>query len=166
MYPGRKFRTRLPIGVIPREHNFEELFERDLETKMQMKGYADNKRYVKPSDIQVGDSVLVRQETSNKATPAYETEPLEVQYRKGTRVVAKRPAGSSIIRSTAYLKFPSDRLKRPTSGPVQNAQQTLSVSHHQAPEKMGPLVWNRLMEAWLGRAPMSPSLPMLPYRSG
>ena len=59
MYPGHKFRTRLPIGVIPREHNFKELFQRDLEKKMQMKGYADNKRYVKPSDIQVGDSVLV-----------------------------------------------------------------------------------------------------------
>ena len=26
MYPSRKFRTRLPIGVIPREHNFEEQF--------------------------------------------------------------------------------------------------------------------------------------------
>ena len=81
MYPGRKFRTRLPIGVTPRKHNFEELFQRDLEKKMQMKGYADNKRYVK-SDIQVGDSVLVRQEAINKATPAYEAEPLRVQCRK------------------------------------------------------------------------------------
>ena len=66
MYSGRKFRTRLPIGVTPREHNFEELFQRDLEKKMQMKGYADNKRYVKPSDIQVGDSVLVQREAINK----------------------------------------------------------------------------------------------------
>ena len=56
---------------------------------MQMRGYADNKRYVKPSDIQVGVSVLVRKEAINQATPAYETESLQVQYRKGTRVVAK-----------------------------------------------------------------------------
>ena len=41
------------------EHTFEELFQRDLEKKMQMKGYVVNKRYVKPSDIRVGDSVLV-----------------------------------------------------------------------------------------------------------
>ena len=34
MYSGHKFRTRLPIGVTPREHNFEELFQRDLEKKM------------------------------------------------------------------------------------------------------------------------------------
>ena len=46
MYPSRKFRTRLPIGVSPREHDFEELYQRALEKKMQMKGYADNKRYV------------------------------------------------------------------------------------------------------------------------
>ena len=99
-----RFRTRLPIGVTPREHNFEELFQRDLEKKMQMKGYADNKRYVKPFDIQVGDSVLVRRETVNKTTPAYEAEPLRVQYRKGTRVVAKRLDGSSVTRTTAHFK--------------------------------------------------------------
>ena len=55
MYSGRKFRARLPIEVNPREHNFDKLFQRGLEKKMQMKGYADNKRYVKPSDMQVGD---------------------------------------------------------------------------------------------------------------
>ena len=36
--------------------------------------------------------------------PAYETEPLQAQYRKGTKVVAKRPDGSSITRTTAYFK--------------------------------------------------------------
>ena len=88
----------------PLEHNFEKLFQRDLEKKMQMKGYADNKRYVKPSDIQVGNSVLVQREAINKTTPAYEAEPLRVQYRKGTRVVAKRPNGSSVTRTTAHFK--------------------------------------------------------------
>jgi len=112
MYPGRKFRTRLPIRVIPREHNFEELFQRNIQKKMQMKGYADDKRYVKPSDIQVGDSVLIRQETSNKATPACETEPLQVQYRKGNRVVAKRPDGRSITR-TKGLTSPLTRDQGP-----------------------------------------------------
>ena len=103
MYSGHKFRTRLPIGVTPREHNFEELFQRDLD-KMQMKGYADNKRYVKPSDIQVGDSVRVPREAINKTTPAYEAGPLRVQYRQGTRVVAKRPDGRSVTRTTAHFK--------------------------------------------------------------
>jgi len=71
---------------------------------MQMKGYAGNKSFIKPSDIQVGDSVLVRQDTSKKATTAYETEALQVQYREGTGVVAKWPDGSSITRTTAHFK--------------------------------------------------------------
>jgi len=119
MYPGCKFHAKLPIGGIPRKHNFEELFQRDLENKMQMKGYADNKRYVKPFDIQVGDPVLVRQETSNKATPAYEREPLQVHYRKGTRVVAKRPDGSSITRTTGYFKESSLQNERRSPQVVQ-----------------------------------------------
>ena len=75
-----------------------QLYQRDLEKKMQMKGYAENKRYVKTSDIQIGDSVLVRRQAVNKASP------LQVQYRKGTRVVAKRPDGSTITRATAHFK--------------------------------------------------------------
>ena len=56
------------------------------------------------SYIQKGDSVLVRRQAVNKASPAYDTEPLQVQYRKGTRVVAKRPDGSTITRTTAHFK--------------------------------------------------------------
>ena len=89
MFPGRKFRTRFPVGVIPRQLDFEELFQRDLEKKMQMKAHADRKKNVKTSDIQVGDSVLVKEDLSSKAPPPYEGEPLEVQHRKETQVVAK-----------------------------------------------------------------------------
>ena len=98
MYPNCKFHTRLPIGVTPRAHEFEELYQRDFERKMKMKGYADNKRYVKTSDLQIGDTVLVRRQAGNKATP------LQVQYKKGTRVVAKRADGSTITRTTAHFK--------------------------------------------------------------
>jgi len=69
-----------------------------------MKEYADNKMYIKPSDIQVGDSVVFQKEAINKATPAYEAEPLWVQYRKGTSVVAKWPDGNSFARTTAWFK--------------------------------------------------------------
>ena len=104
MYPNRKFRTRLPTGFTPSGHDFEELYRRDLEKKMQMKCYADNKRNIKTSDFQIGNSVLVRRQAVNKATPAYETEPLQVQNRKGTRVMAKRTNDSTITRITAYFK--------------------------------------------------------------
>lgn len=51
MFPGRKFHTRLPVGVIPPQLDFVELFQRDLEKKMQMKAHADRKKNVKTSDI-------------------------------------------------------------------------------------------------------------------
>ena len=71
---------------------------------MQLKGNADNTSCVKPSYIQVGDSVLVQREANNKSTPAYDAEPLQVEYRKDTRVVAKRPDGSPVTRTMAHSK--------------------------------------------------------------
>ena len=88
--------------------DFKELYQRDLEKKMQMKAQADQGKFVKASDIQIGDSMLVRQDASSKATPPFESEPLEVQHRKGTQVVARRKDGSTITRATAphFRKVP------------------------------------------------------------
>jgi len=60
MFPGCRFRTRWPVGIIPRQLDFKELFQCDLEKKMQMKVPADWKKNVKTSDIQVKDAVLVK----------------------------------------------------------------------------------------------------------
>ena len=105
MFPARKFRRRLPVGVIPRQLDFKELFQHDLEKKMQMKVHTDRKKNVKTLDIQVGDSVMVKQDLSSKASPPYEGEPLEVQHRKGTQLVAKRRDGSTVRRSTAHFRL-------------------------------------------------------------
>ncbi|KAJ7383329.1 hypothetical protein OS493_028876 [Desmophyllum pertusum] len=103
MFSSRTFRTRLPVGVIPRQLDFEELYQRDLDKKMQMK-VTDNKKVVKKSDIQMGGTVLVKQDARRKANPLFEEEPLKVQYRKGSQVVAKRKDGSTITRTTAQFK--------------------------------------------------------------
>ena len=57
IFPGHKFGIRLPIGVISRQLDLEELFQYDLEN-VQMKEYADRKKNVKTLDIQakVGDA--------------------------------------------------------------------------------------------------------------
>ena len=147
MFPSRKFRTRLPVGVIPRQLDFEELYQRDLEKKMQMKAYADNKKVVKTSDIQMGDSVLVRQDARRKATPPFEEEPLKVQYRKGSQVVAKRKDGSTITRTTAHFKrvpyqsngetersTPAAETEAPTHDPVEPPQSTDLTNGVQQPD--------------------------------
>ena len=47
--------------------------------------------------------MLVKQELSSKASSPYEGNPMEVQYRKVTQVVARRRDGGNVTRSTAYL---------------------------------------------------------------
>jgi len=42
--------------------------------------------------------------------------------------------------SSLQRQFPTDRLMKPTGGQVQRGQQSLSTSHHQAPDKTGPWV--------------------------
>jgi len=124
-YPGCKLHTTLPIGVTSREHNFDELYQRDVEKKMQKKSYADNKRYVKTSENQIEDSVLVCIKAFNKASPPYETKPLQVKYRKGTRVVAERPEGSTITRSIAHFKkVPFSSLVKPNNSAHRMANRT------------------------------------------
>lgn len=104
MSPNRKFRIRLPEGKILCELNFEELHQKDFDEKMKMKSYADGKRHVKISNIQVGDSVLVRKQGKHKGAPPHDRQPLRVLYRKGTQIVAQREDGSSVTRSTVHFK--------------------------------------------------------------
>ena len=60
MYPkyNWKFRTRLPVGKVPRELDFEELYQRDLEEKMKIKTMQLDSVRKRLSNIQMGDSVL------------------------------------------------------------------------------------------------------------
>ena len=68
---------------------------------MQMKAQADGKKGMKTLEIQVGDAILVKKESSTKATPPFEREPLEVQQQNGTQVVTKTRDGCTITQSMA-----------------------------------------------------------------
>ena len=58
--------------------------------KMKIKSYADNKHYVKPCNISLGDSVLVkRQFTMAKGSTVYNPDPMTVVQRKGSMITAK-----------------------------------------------------------------------------
>lgn len=128
MFPGSKFCTRLPAGIMPQQLDFEELFQHNLqcvEKKMQMKAWADGKKGKKASKIQVGDAVLVKQESSNKATPPFEKEPLEVQHQKGMQVVTKTRDGCTITLSMAHFKT-SEKARRWKPRPDSSPKNCLS----------------------------------------
>lgn len=83
---GRKLPDKLPKLKIPDEQATEAdwqklLKERDGCAKMKQKIYADNKRGARPSDIAVGDRVLLKQSRENKLSTNFEPHPYKVVRR-------------------------------------------------------------------------------------
>ena len=115
MFPGCMFHARLPAGIMPRQLDFQELFQHDVqcvEKKMQMKAQADGKKGMKTLEIQVGDAILVKKESSSKATLPFEGEPLEVQHQKGIQVVTKTRDDCTTTQSMAdFMMVPYQTLE-------------------------------------------------------
>ena len=104
LFQSRTYRVRLPELSTFQKHD-KEIQERDAKKKSQAKQYADRKRYVKPSSIQVGDAVFVRNENKGKLEPKYDPRPYTVVDKKGTMVTASRDnPGHVITRNSSFFK--------------------------------------------------------------
>ncbi|GFN74628.1 transposon ty3-g Gag-Pol polyprotein [Plakobranchus ocellatus] len=75
----------------------------DAAAKAKMKHYADCKSYIKRSDIQIGESVLVKQSDTTKPTTPYEPIPYMVSNKKESMITAKRH-NKSITRNSSFFK--------------------------------------------------------------
>lgn len=107
---GRNLRNRLP--ELPAKNPNDDAFRyRDEQAKLKMKLYADSKAYIKPSTIQVGDPVLVRDPGLSKSKTPYNPVPLTVVEKKGSMVTAKR-GNQRVTRNSSFFKpaprHPSD----------------------------------------------------------
>ena len=69
LFNGRKYKTRLPSSKVQISAYQEEVQQNDKKAKESMKRQADQKAYVKESDIAEGDLVLVKQNKTSKLTP-------------------------------------------------------------------------------------------------
>ena len=99
---GRDIRTKLPsLAQTPKIDS--DLRATDTKAKEIMKQYADQKIYVKPSNLQVGDDVLVKSTDVAKSKLPYQQEPLTVVAKKGSMITAKR--GEQILsRNSSFFK--------------------------------------------------------------
>ena len=86
MFNGRLYRTRLPTVKTSPSAFHEQVELNDGRAKAAMKSSADAKAYVKESNIQVGDQVLIRQPKINKTTPPFNPQPYEVLSRHGSKL--------------------------------------------------------------------------------
>ena len=104
LFQTRPYRVRLP-ELSSFQTDDSEIRERDAKKKSQAKQYADRKRYVQTSNIQVGDAVLVRNKKKGKLEPKYDPQPYTVVVKKGTMVTASRNNPRHIItRNTSFFK--------------------------------------------------------------
>ncbi|KAK7111487.1 hypothetical protein V1264_011109 [Littorina saxatilis] len=99
---GRNIKNRLP-QLPPQQPADAKMRQQDAHAKAKMKLYADNKNYVKPSNLQIGDSVLIRDTSIKKSTPPFNPTPLTVVSKNGSMISACR--GNKIItRNSSFFK--------------------------------------------------------------
>ena len=100
---GRSMHVKLPeFPDFPAE-DFA-LRRRDQQAKRTQKDYSDSKRHVKASNIQPGDSVLVKRRQLNKMMSRFDPEPYEVTDVKGPMITAQSPGGRVITRNSSFMK--------------------------------------------------------------
>ena len=75
-----------------------------MSVKANTKSYADKAANAKPSDIAVGDQVLVRQERKDKFSTPFNLTPHRVVNRTGNSVIIEAPGGTQYSRNTSHVK--------------------------------------------------------------
>ena len=119
--PAELLFNRKIKGKLPDMGNHQQLDldarDRDSEQKGKAKIYADDQRDARPSPINVGDQVLVKEEQKNKFSTNFKPIPHTVVERKGSEVTVQSPEGNHIRRnSTCFKKYETDgTLQAPTN---------------------------------------------------
>ena len=100
---NRPIRAKLPEAPSDKRDPAS-IGRRDALGKSKMKKFADNKAWVKPSNLSEGDKVIVKRDPSHKKSSApYDTETYIVTQHKGTMITAKRE-GKEITRNSSFFK--------------------------------------------------------------
>ena len=104
LFNRSNLRSRLPEIKISHSENDAEIRQKDQVRKQQMKSYADDRRNSKEHHLQVGDTVLVRQQKKNKLSSVYNPEPITVTDINHSMITATRNDNSTITRNASFFK--------------------------------------------------------------
>ena len=131
LFFGRRIKTKLPhVNVKPPSSILDTACERDRDHKQRTKEYADKVQHAQPSVISEGDSVLLRQQKSNKLSSAYDPLPYRVVKKKGPSVILQRGNGPRIMRNVSFVKKVPFSSKREESAQEKSIPRT--NKQHQA----------------------------------
>lgn len=104
---GRNIRTKLPtLRDLSTEAPPTEYRDRDLQQKEKGKVTEDLRRRAKPSELNVGDEVYMKNVLpGNKLTPTFNPKVMTVAAKQGSRVtVQNNETGKSYDRNSSHLK--------------------------------------------------------------
>ena len=104
LFQKRNFRTRLPERSLKIDD--DELRYTDETRKAAIKYYADRKRTVKFSNIEIGDTVLLKIKRKRKSDPYYDPKPYLITGRKGNMLSASRGSRIVVRNSSFFKKIP------------------------------------------------------------
>lgn len=99
---NRKIRGKLPELI--EMHTDQEVCDRDTEQKAKSKLYADTRRGAQQSEVSVGDTVLLRQDKTDKFSTTFNATPHKIISRTGNKVVVESPTGARYARNTTFVK--------------------------------------------------------------
>ncbi|KAK7102592.1 hypothetical protein V1264_020788 [Littorina saxatilis] len=105
---NRQIRTKLPQLKLFTDFD-QDVRDRDAEKKGLSKMYADDKRNAKASDVNLGDTVLLRQEATGKFDTPFHPEPCEVIEKAGSKVTVQTPNGAVYSRNSSFVKKYQER---------------------------------------------------------
>ena len=102
---GRAIRIKLSCPVVPCESNLKPALmrEHDAHQKLKMKTFAESRRPINDSDIQVGDTVLVKQPKTGKFSTPYHPVPLKVTNKNHSMLTAEG-GDRSVTRNSSHFK--------------------------------------------------------------
>ena len=111
---GRTIKNRLPHLITPIAED-PSIRESDTEAKRTIKQYADRKAYVKPNDLRVGDTVIVKSDHTSKALTPYQPNSMTVIKKKGSMITATHKGNQTTRNFSFFEKNP-----KPTTNPTHN----------------------------------------------
>ncbi|KAJ8375480.1 hypothetical protein SKAU_G00060600 [Synaphobranchus kaupii] len=112
---NRKVRGKLPD--VTESRTDMEVRDRDSEQKGKSKLYADERRRAQRSEIEVGDTVLVRQDKVDKFTTPFNATPHKVVSKAGSHVIVESPTRARYTRNSTFVK------KYRTTGPEETTHE-------------------------------------------
>ena len=111
-----------------------EIQERDQTAKAKMKEYADNERYVKPSNAKEGDTVLFKRGDSRKKSDTpHDPIQLIIVERKGSMVTAENDDGTQVTRNSLFFKNVSTANEENATTEKQADSSVVEVPMHSNP---------------------------------